>query len=184
MWPRTSASRSRYRRDPVKKFARQGQASRTASKKQRSTSCCRITTSNISPHHTSGWSRRSRASPRSAFLSFLMLRSAQTGALRNGERGPLRARGPKTYTHFTSPIRRYPDLVGAPAAARCARGRATPDENELNPIADECSQSERRAADAERELVEWKKVKFMSDASARTSMADSSPLRSTASSSS
>ncbi len=28
-------------------------------------------------------------------------------------------------------------------------------------IADECSQSERRAADAERELVEWKKVKFM-----------------------
>ena len=30
-------------------------------------------------------------------------------------------------------------------------------------IADECSQSERRAADAERELVEWKKVKFMAE---------------------
>ena len=32
-----------------------------------------------------------------------------------------------------------------------------------SPIADECSQSERRAADAERELVEWKKVKFMAE---------------------
>jgi ribonuclease R len=36
-------------------------------------------------------------------------------------------------------------------------------ETELRAIADECSQSERRAADAERELVEWKKVKFMID---------------------
>jgi ribonuclease R len=34
-------------------------------------------------------------------------------------------------------------------------------EPELRTIAEECSQSERRAADAERELVEWKKVKFM-----------------------
>ena len=33
----------------------------------------------------------------------------------------------------------------------------------LSAIADECSQSERRAADAERELVEWKKAKFMAD---------------------
>ena len=39
--------------------------------------------------------------------------------------------------------------------------RATPPESELSPIAQECSQSERRAADAERELVEWKKVQFM-----------------------
>ncbi len=34
---------------------------------------------------------------------------------------------------------------------------------DLPRIADECSQSERRAADAERELVEWKKVKFMAE---------------------
>jgi ribonuclease R len=36
-------------------------------------------------------------------------------------------------------------------------------ESELAEIADECSQTERRAADAERELVEWKKVRFMQD---------------------
>jgi ribonuclease R len=34
---------------------------------------------------------------------------------------------------------------------------------ELKAIAEECSLSERRAADAERELVEWKKVKFMAE---------------------
>ncbi len=34
---------------------------------------------------------------------------------------------------------------------------------DLPAIAEDCSQSERRAADAERELVEWKKVKFMAD---------------------
>jgi len=36
-------------------------------------------------------------------------------------------------------------------------------EAELAQIAEECSQTERRAADAERELVEWKKVRFMQD---------------------
>jgi ribonuclease R len=41
--------------------------------------------------------------------------------------------------------------------------QSTPPETELTAIAEECSQSERRAADAERELVEWKKVKFMAE---------------------
>jgi len=36
-------------------------------------------------------------------------------------------------------------------------------ESELAQIAEECSQTERRAAEAERELVEWKKVRFMQD---------------------
>jgi ribonuclease R len=42
-------------------------------------------------------------------------------------------------------------------------GHSTPAESELGSVAEECSQSERRAADAERELVEWKKVKFMAE---------------------
>ena len=42
-------------------------------------------------------------------------------------------------------------------------GRETPSEEVLRGLAEACSQSERRAADAERELVEWKKVQFMTD---------------------
>src|SRR5207248_2312730 len=139
-----------------------------------------------------------------------------------------------TYTHFTSPIRRYPDLIvhrilkevlqasaeerdgGVPIGTLGARSRASlpgpearsnlaqrfsagsgksaevsearpkhdadvspwskrrerepvpPKEGpipleELHEIADESSQSERRADEAERELMEWKKAKFMQD---------------------
>ena len=47
---------------------------------------------------------------------------------------------------------------------RCRRPQFRPiPEPELAQIADESSQAERRAADAERELVEWKKVRFMQD---------------------
>jgi ribonuclease R len=66
------------------------------------------------------------------------------------------------YTHFTSPIRRYPDLVvhrTLDVALRGA-GRVPPD---LVAIAEEASRRERVAMDAEREIVQLKKIQFMRD---------------------
>ena len=73
-----------------------------------------------------------------------------------------------SYTHFTSPIRRYPDLV-VHRALRAARHAPLSEEQrealaeDLPEVARHTSEMERRADDAERELLQWKKVKFMAD---------------------
>jgi ribonuclease R len=72
------------------------------------------------------------------------------------------------YTHFTSPIRRYPDLVVHRVLRESRRGPMTDARREelqddLPEIAKHTSDMERRADDAERELLQWKKVRFMAD---------------------
>jgi len=72
------------------------------------------------------------------------------------------------YTHFTSPIRRYPDLVVHRTLRESRRGQVTDARREelqedLPEIAKHTSDMERRADDAERELLQWKKVRFMAD---------------------
>jgi len=101
--------------------------------------------------------------PEERILSYLMLRSLKQARYSAENKGHF-ALAASAYTHFTSPIRRYPDLIVHRVLSAWLDGRMPPlTEEALRPIADDCSETERRAADAERELVEWKKAKFMID---------------------
>jgi ribonuclease R len=116
----------------------------------------------ISSRHYQRLVAKIEGKPEERILSYLMLRSLRQARYSTENVGHF-ALAAETYTHFTSPIRRYPDLMVHRLLRAVLTGQATPGEEYLRPLADECSQSERRAADAERELVEWKKVKFMTE---------------------
>ena len=126
----------------------------------------------ISSRHYQRLVAKIEGKPEERILSYLMLRSLKQARYSTENVGHF-ALAADTYTHFTSPIRRYPDLLVhrllraslSPAHSRFGEPGPRPPapDSDLPRVADECSQSERRAADAERELVEWKKVKFMAE---------------------
>jgi ribonuclease R len=99
-------------------------------------------------------------------IALLMLRTMQKARYDPSNLGHFGLAAP-AYCHFTSPIRRYPDLVVHRALRDSRRGaseeRRVDLTEDLPEWARHTSERERRAADAERELVQWKKVRFMAD---------------------
>jgi len=73
----------------------------------------------------------------------------------------------ESYTHFTSPIRRYPDLVTHRAIRHCIQGKKPESfrysQSDLAMVAEHCSMAERRADDATRNVVRWLKCEYMMD---------------------
>ncbi len=105
-----------------------------------------------------------RGTPLDYYVSSLVLRSlkrAEYSADRSGHFGLAK----RFYGHFTSPIRRYPDLVMHRQLALALAGdrAAQPKKPELRAVAALSTQTEFRADQAERDLVEIKKYRFLED---------------------
>ena len=101
--------------------------------------------------------------PEERILSYLMLRSLKQARYSNVNEGHF-ALAALAYTHFTSPIRRYPDLVVHRILSHYLDTQAPLlEEPLLHDLGQDTSFTERRAGEAERELIEWKKVKFMEE---------------------
>jgi len=107
--------------------------------------------------------------PEERLLHDLLLRAQRKAVYSEECRGHYALAAPY-YCHFTSPIRRYPDLVVHRQLSRLiADGRPVPArdfeawQDRLREVADFSSRRERRAEQAERESLLWKKIVFMRD---------------------
>jgi ribonuclease R len=101
-----------------------------------------------------------RGRPEEHAVHYAVLRSLTRAAYGPQEDGHF-ALASDCYCHFTSPIRRYPDLTVHRALDLLARGKRPPGEG-LSELGLQCSQLERRAEAAERELVKLKLLIFLS----------------------
>src|SRR5712691_2324222 len=134
----------------------------------------------ITPQHYQRLLAKLVGKPEERIVSYLMLRSLKQARYAADSLGHF-ALGFDEYTHFTSPIRRYPDLIvhrtlkwalehpqsAAPPAQAGQAARGTEvvmySHGQLEEMAAETSEAERRANGAERELMDWKTAQFMEE---------------------
>jgi ribonuclease R len=121
----------------------------------------------VRPRHFQRLIDRMRGTPEERPIAALMLRTMQKARYDAASLGHF-GLAVEEYTHFTSPIRRYPDLVVHRMLRESRRGPLSEVRREeldeaLPEVARHTSEMERRADEAERQLLQWKKVRFMAD---------------------
>jgi ribonuclease R len=107
-----------------------------------------------------------RERPDRHMIQTVLLRSMQQAVYSSENIGHFGLAFP-AYTHFTSPIRRYPDLIVHRIVKHILTGGTPQDldysQNELQAAAEHCSGTERRADEATRDAESWLKCEYMQD---------------------
>ncbi len=121
----------------------------------------------IKPIQFSRFLKRLKGKPEEEFLNELMLRSMQKAVYQSKNIGHF-GLAFSHYTHFTSPIRRYPDLMVHRLLKRLKNGRYPEKLSKrldtiLKHVGDHCSKTEREAEAAERDAVKILQIAYMSD---------------------
>jgi ribonuclease R len=106
--------------------------------------------------------------PEEPFVSSVVLRTMQRALYDPENRGHY-ALASTHYLHFTSPIRRYPDLIVHRGLKALVNGRAESEAaktylaGRLPVMGEHTSKTEKRSEQSERDLLQWKKVRFLED---------------------
>ena len=106
--------------------------------------------------------KRIKGRPDAGLLQTVMLRSLRQAKYEPENIGHF-GLGYEAYTHFTSPIRRYPDLLVHRAIKAVLQGKQYKPSQKWTELGTHCSMTERRADDATRDVEAWLKCFYMRD---------------------